>query len=1081
MKRRVLKQFIAACTLFICTIQVNGQLNKTDPFQDNYLLGNSSELLLIRSAEDTIEFTIVDANGNVNDGGLTQQSSWLEVNEWAAAGEKSPISIISGNFNDDKYTDVVASWEAPDSSVVLFIPVIDPATLSITGASRQRINNEGFPKMYRRMFSLPRLISLGKGQLDNDREQEIILAYMAETTHPEGGPVMLVVYDLDKTTGTLEVKDSMSTVMLYPEMNDAPNGLKRGSLFDIATGDFNQDGIDEIVLTAVIPLQDADNDYGWKLDAFIYEFNDNQMSLSAKTSTPLFSQPSNSSDYFNRLGIITGNFDNDFLNDIAITYQLVETGNGDSEIYLQALTAHADSFKRIGLPERVDGSNGNNGWPMTIKSGDFNADGRDEIHLAARYRLRAYNVDEDLNIDNGLDFFSVSLSTEDHYNNSETFAVTDMDIADSDTLRQEIVIIDNNGLEVYQNKNGNIDSYNPLAFMDLKANAMVSADLDGDALRLGPPKRQTRTEIVQPIMVLSSPPIHIDVFDDEVFDLQDCYPINEVTPFSRCNTSFVSFTSIEGSTIESSTQVKSSWNTSKSISASLGLGGNKGVLSAKINGSLEQRYGEGFSKTQGSTQEFELSAKSESREDDLIYCTVSSFELLEYPVYAEDTLYGHVLAVIPGETNEAWFPGRSSIANSFHMNHEVGNIMSYPKTTELPPGAKPFGVGGYDGGSDTWTVSPSTVQNWNLKFGSETIQERESFHSTSLTRKIDAEVGAKFKFVNASVKGAYQDKSFNKTINTHKTTIKESSEIEVSIGLINSSFVGTKTYDVTPFMYWDASGTLILDYAVSPDFSGGVPSWWEEKYGQFPDLTFNLPWRHQFSKGLSGSDDDLQTKQTRDIVISPLDPQPGDTATIFVRVQNYSNVDQVGTTVKFFLGDPDNGGELIVNDDGISEVVLEQVNAREPVVARLENWIVPTSVENHSMVFAVVDQENLVEEVHENNNKAWNLINLDFGNPTSTDDFKYEGTEFTRENRIALFPNPVRDAATFRFAVEEETNIELSLYDLNGRLIKNLYTGHKTPGVYFQTVYTSDLNEGIYVYMFSAGGHQETGKFIVIK
>ncbi len=378
------------------------------------------------------------------------------------------------------------------------------------------------------------------------------------------------------------------------------------------------------------------------------------------------------------------------------------------------------------------------------------------------------------------------------------------------------------------------------------------------------------------------------------------------------------------------------------------------------------------------------------------------------------------------------------------------------------------------------TVSPSTIQNWNLKFGSETITERESFNSQSLTRKIEAEIGLKFKFVNASVKGSYQDTDFSKEISTHKTTIKKSSEVEISMGLINSSFVGTKTYDVTPFMYWDASGTLILDYAVSPDFSGGVPSWWEEKYGCKPDLTFILPWRNRFSKGLGGADDDLQAKQTRDIVISPLDPQPGETATIFARIQNYSNVDQFGTSVKFYLGDPDNGGQLIVNNDGLSEAILNQVNAREPVIARLDNWLVPESIKSETMIFAVVDPDNLVDEVHESNNKAWNLISSGFDPSTAIEDLIFKEEDFIPDSRIRFYPNPVQSIATFEYAVESSAQVELKVLDMQGRQVKNLIIGTRMPGIYQDEISVQDLDPGIYFYRFKAGSYFESGKIMIV-
>ena len=1065
---------------FLVSIPGFSQLDKTDPFKDNYMLGNSAEIFVVRAAEDTMEFKIIDAVGNINNGGLIAKPSRLELGEWAPLEFYSPVSIISGNFNDDKYTDVVAAWQGADSSVVLYVPEIDPQTLAIDGAYKAHLPATGLPEMYHRNSGLMRIISLDKGQFDSDREKEVVLAYMADYNDPLGGHVFMAVYDIDGDTGVPLLKDSISAVMLYPELYNANSGLSRGSHFDIATADLNQDGMDEIVLTAVTPFDkdNIDNRYGWRLDAYIYQFKNGEFIQTAKSSDPVYSKEGNPSDHIVRLAVTTGNFDNDFHPDIAMAWELRLPSNGDSEFYLRVISANTDSITKYGTIKRIDGSNGNNGWPMSIKSGDFDLDGRDEIQLAARNNLRAYTVDDELNVgSSGNTPMGVSLSTnrEDRY--SETFAVADMDIGNNDTLKTEIITYDINGIRVHQ-KRGYTFGNDLVGEIDIEADAIIDGDFDGDALRFGPPERQTRTDIIQPIMVLSSPPLHIDIFDNVVYDLQDCYPVNDVTNITRCYSSHVSFTSIEGSRIESATEVRSTWRTSKTIAAQ--VSGKKGILSAKVSGSLNWKYGEGFKNVNGSAQEFELSAKSESREDDLIYCTVSDYELLRYPVYASDTLYGHVVAVLPGKTKEAWFSGRASAANGFHPNHEVGNILSYPKTTELPPGARPFGVGGYNGGSDTWTVSPSTIQNWNLKFGSDSITERESFSSQSLTRKIEAEIGLKFKFVNASVKGSYQDTDFSKEISTHKTTIKKSSEVEISMGLINSSFIGTKTYDVTPFMYWDASGTLILDYAVSPDFSGGVPSWWEEKYGSNPDLTFILPWKNRFSKGLGGSDNDLQAKQTRDIVISPLDPQPGDTATIYARVQNYSNVDQFGTSVKFYLGDPDNGGQLIANKDGISEVMLDRVNAREPVIAKLENWIVPGSIVNETMIFAVVDPDELVEEVHENNNKAWNLIGSGFGSPTDTEDVIPDNALSGNENQVLLFPNPVQSNAVFRYSITTNSQVELSLFDMQGRQIEVLINEPKSPGIYDYEISRDNLEPGVYFYRFKEGDHLESGKMIIL-
>ena len=123
------------------------QLDKTDPFKDNYILGNSAEIFVVRTAEDTVELKIVDAVGNINSGGLTEKPSSLELGEWSTLEYQSPVSLISGDFNDDKYTDVVAAWQGKDSSVILYMPEIDPVSLSITGAYKAHLAETGLPEM----------------------------------------------------------------------------------------------------------------------------------------------------------------------------------------------------------------------------------------------------------------------------------------------------------------------------------------------------------------------------------------------------------------------------------------------------------------------------------------------------------------------------------------------------------------------------------------------------------------------------------------------------------------------------------------------------------------------------------------------------------------------------------------------------------------------------------------------------------------------------------------------------------------------------------------------------------------------
>ncbi|NJK85751.1 MAG: hypothetical protein HC906_07065 [Bacteroidales bacterium] len=230
---------------------------------------------------------------------------------------------------------------------------------------------------------------------------------------------------------------------------------------------------------------------------------------------------------------------------------------------------------------------------------------------------------------------------------------------------------------------------------------------------------------------------------------------------------------------------------------------------------------------------------------------------------------------------------------------------------------------------------------------------------------------------------------------------------------------------------------MIIDYAVSPDFSSGGPSFWEERYGSKPDFTFNMPWRYSGSRGLGGNDDDLQSKQTYDIFVSKQNMKAGDTTHVYAKIQNYSNVDELSDiVVRFYLGDPDNGGELIVNTDGQSEVTLDQINAREPVMAMLNNWVVPASITDQSTIFAVIDPGNFVEEIKEDNNKAWGIVKQG-SSVTGIEDF-YTKPQIIKRSLVNVHPNPAKNIAEFSFHLLKPSWVTIKLFNMNGRYIKTL-------------------------------------------
>ncbi len=84
------------------------------------------------------------------------------------------------------------------------------------------------------------------------------------------------------------------------------------------------------------------------------------------------------------------------------------------------------------------------------------------------------------------------------------------------------------------------------------------------------------------------------------------------------------------------------------------------------------------------------------------------------------------------------------------------------------------------------------------------------------------------------------------------------------------------------------------------------------------------------------------------------------------------------------------------------------------------------------------------------------------------------------------FPNPFTDQATIRYSLPYATSVNLNVYDVSGRLVKNLVQGNAAPGVY--TVNWKGIDSGnrkcpsgIYFVRFAAGKYTSAKKMVLIK
>jgi hypothetical protein len=85
------------------------------------------------------------------------------------------------------------------------------------------------------------------------------------------------------------------------------------------------------------------------------------------------------------------------------------------------------------------------------------------------------------------------------------------------------------------------------------------------------------------------------------------------------------------------------------------------------------------------------------------------------------------------------------------------------------------------------------------------------------------------------------------------------------------------------------------------------------------------------------------------------------------------------------------------------------------------------------------------------------------------------------EPNLCIYPNPFHKGCNIEYTLPQETNVNISLYDVIGRLIKEITNKNLNTGVYHKTFDMSDLAQGVYFIRLQTDEHSEVKKVIFIK
>jgi len=89
-----------------------------------------------------------------------------------------------------------------------------------------------------------------------------------------------------------------------------------------------------------------------------------------------------------------------------------------------------------------------------------------------------------------------------------------------------------------------------------------------------------------------------------------------------------------------------------------------------------------------------------------------------------------------------------------------------------------------------------------------------------------------------------------------------------------------------------------------------------------------------------------------------------------------------------------------------------------------------------------------------------------------------------KESNIILsqnYPNPYRNTTTIKYEVVNGSNVNLSVYNMLGKLIKTIVNDYKVPGSYSVSLNASDFSDGIYYYKISSEGYSQTKRMIIMQ
>ncbi|MBN1597843.1 MAG: T9SS type A sorting domain-containing protein [Bacteroidales bacterium] len=949
-------------------------------------------------------------------------------------GDESYLSVSTGRFNNDKREDMVYIVER-DTEIKVGINTMYTEFVSEDSSYIYELDE---PHNY---ISIPVPPLSGApvntvGDFDGDGTDEVAVAWWES----EDNIVHIQVLDSDNSE-SLEARAHIEDQISLR--------INARNAFDLSSGDLNGDGSDEVILIGL--EESGSGDAEFQIFVKVYEVN----SSGSNAITPksyLVLDDVHLADYNGgeyALGYaqtaVTGLRTHseeleDPKEDIFAAFAYLYYGEPlfDYDNYFQFLIRASEDLLSLMIIDTLwsyaSSAVFQENYPLEINSGDVNGDLTEDVVLMTSGG-KIFTVMDDIIMFKG-NSGGVVLDE----NNSGVLETIDrLELGDVDQDgRDEIITFskgtgeDNTDHNFFINISGVLEDFSTdtlagggYTFSDVsgttqRSYAIAAGNLDGNDLHFGEPAVYD-CEYLQPVFIIGAIPSHFDIIGDQEYDVNNCYPEQD------CDLE-VKITRSQTTSTTTQVELTSDWAVSSEVGLSSEAGVEKGAFSAGlgISTSVEAKYGVKFNEVNNETNSQTISVAITASSDDVIQYLKIPITLYQYPVLddALDTTC-YVIAAFPANnlSPQTIIANGKSVFN-YTPNYEVGNILSYPKInsgyeniSDLPKTAGSWIILD-EGNVPSYTMSPSGGINYTLTSGSglEWTISSESYAAINTgISPLGFGIGLPenqdgTEYLEAG--GLPTDYPPNAIeinfLNLYSNSISEETEFSIT----PTNIIGSPNefnYVISPKIYWNTDGSGILSFEVDINNQPGSGSFWSTSvYKEKPDPALNLPYRYDLvhNPGLSNTEN---LDRTKSIYFSSYLPQENDTVSLFLKLFNYSFVG-TGGPVEFeiYHEDPDEGGTKIEDIYGNTLFTTENgLGDRGRVETEVKFLATEDLIlDDFTKIYVIVDPNNLIEEIHEDNNKGWTQFGYSCNQPGSITNIDSRPDDIPDQSLLNIYPNP---------------------------------------------------------------------------